>query len=288
MLVQAFEQELAKRYVDLSAKLRQAADFVVAHPFEVATRSLRSISSDIEIAPATFTRLAQALDYASYEELREEIRNSIGRNSRTLSDGVERIQTQHAGSGSSFANEHLSACIKNIETLRADIDEEKAGRVVTKLAAARKVFLFGALGSAGVAEYMAYAAAFITDNWQLASRTGASLGGGLLGLNSDDVLIVFTKEPHANQAIKAAEMAAASGCFVVVITDSHRCPALTYASAHFIVPTQSPHFFSSYAATIALVETIIGLLVVKIGAAAKDRIHNVEESNRRLEYLSDE
>lgn len=286
-MAQTFENELAKRYVDLSAKLREAADFVVANPVEVATRSLRSISADLGVAPVTFTRLARALDYASYEEMREEMRHSIGRRAGTFSDNVERLQSEHASSSERFATEHISTCLDNLTTLRDYIDPKEFNSVIDRLHDSKKVVLLGALGSTGAAEYMSYTADFIADNWQLAGRMGSSLGSSLMGINAQDALIVITKAPHANQAIQAAEFANTNGAFVLIITDSHKCPSLAHASSYFLVPTDSSHFFSSYVSTIALIEAMIGLLAVKAGEPARDRIAKVEESNRRLEYLSD-
>lgn len=283
----AFEQELAKRYVDLSAKLKQAADYVASNPVEVATRSLRSISADIGVAPVTFTRLARAFGYGSYEELREEMRHSVGRRAGSFSDSVERLQSEHADNGQSFASEHFSACLENLSALRGGIDPDEFERAIDRLHDSRKVVLLGALGSTGAAEYMSYAADFITDNWQLAGRMGSSLGSSLIDLNDTDALIVITKAPHANQAIQAAELASSNGVFVLIITDSHKCPSLAHASSYFVVPTDSSHFFSSYVSTIALIEAMIGLLAVKAGEPARDRLSKVEESNRRLEYLAD-
>ncbi len=283
----AFEQELAKKYTDLSTKLREAADYVVSNPVEVATRSLRSISADIGVTPVTFTRLARAIGYSSYEELREEMRHSVGQRAGTFSDNVERLQSEHAGNDQSFATKHFTACLDNLTSLRSEIDPATLDYVVDRLHKSRNVLLLGALGSTGAAEYMSYTADFIADNWQLAGRMGSSLGGKLMGITGQDALIVITKAPHANQAIQAAELASSNGAFVLIITDSHKCPSLAHASSHFNVPTDSSHFFSSYVSTIALIEAMIGLLAVKGGEPARDRLSKVEESNRRLEYLSD-
>ena len=283
----AFEQELAKRYGDLSAKLKEAADFVISNPVEIATRSLRSISSDVGIAPATFSRLARAVGYSTYEELREEMRLSVGRKAQSFTDGVERLQSEHSGNQKSFASGHILTCMGNLKALHSEIDAAEFDHVVEQLHSSRKVVLLGALGSTGVAEYMAYSANFIAENWYLAGRMGASLGSSLMGIGSKDALIVITKAPHANQAIQAAELASSNGAFVVVITDSHKCPSLVHASTYFIVPTGSSHFFSSYVSTVALIESMIGLLAVKAGSKARDRIRKIEVSNRRLEYLAD-
>ena len=145
--------------------------------------------------------------------------------------------------------------------------------------------MLGPLGSTGVAEYMSYIATFITDNWILAGRMGASLGSSLIGLSKKDTLIVITKPPFASSSIQAVSAAKDQGAYVVVITDTYACPALATASASFIIPTQSPHFFSSYVATLAFVESIVGALAVRGGKEALERIKTVELSNRRLDYF---
>ena len=58
---------------------------------------------------------------------------------------------------------------------------------------------------------MSYMANFLTDNWHMAGRMGASLGGGLAGMDDRDALVIVTKPPFARKAILAAETARQSG-----------------------------------------------------------------------------
>lgn len=281
-----FEEGLVEHYGALSAKLKEAADFVVSNPVEIATRSLRSVSLEADLAPVSFTRMARAVGYETYEELREEMRNSISRKNDSFSDNVARLQTTHANGKSNFTSEHMSDCINNLQLMASNINSKELEHVANQLDKSKKVLILGVLGSTGFAEYMSYMANFITDNWHLAGRMGASLSSNLVGLNEQDALVVITKAPYATKAIKAAEAASAQGVFVVIITDSHKCPALAHATAKFILPSDGLNFFSSYVPTIALIEALIGMLAVKKGKPAQERIRSIEESNRRLEYIS--
>lgn len=281
-----FEVRLASSYGSLSAKLRQAADYVVAHPVDTATRSLRSIASDSSVAPVTFSRLAKALNYESFDALRNVIRVSIDRKIESFSDRAERLHTQHGLEGSDFATAHMNACLDNIRTLGAEINRKQLNETVARLDSARTVALFGVLGSAGVVEYMAYMASFLTDKWVLAGRNGVSLGSVLAPMDNRDALIVVTNPPFAPRVLNAAKLAQERGLYVVVISESHTCKALRHASSGFIVPGNSPHFFSSYAATIFLVETIIGTLAAQSDTASRKRIAVIEQLNGRLQETS--
>ena len=279
---ESFEQRLAQRFNGLSEKLRLAGEYVASNPVDTATRSLRAVAHDSGLAPATFSRMARAVGYRSFEDLREEMRTKIDRRVNSFADRAERLQTAHAAGETAFFDAHIGACQANLSNLLHDIDRDLLEHCIDKLHDARQVQLLGALGSTGVVEYLAYMANFCTTNWSMASRMGSSLGAGLTGLDERDALIIVTKPPFSTRSIAAAELAARQGAFVMVITDTHSCPALRHASAGFVVPTDSPHFYSSYVATLAFVETMIGMLVSRAGPAARERIAKVEESNRRL------
>lgn len=279
-----FETRLTERYGDLSEALRQAADYLVNNPVEIATRTLRTVSRDSGLSPAAFSRLSKALDYASFEDLREEMRGKLERRVNNFADRAERLHKDHRAG---FFEAHLAACQANLQGFAEALDQEALSQTVDRLAAARRVLLMGALGSTGVVEYLSYMANFCADNWAMAGRMGASLGGGLTGLDAQDAIIIVTKPPFAGRAIKAAQMARDKGVFVVLITDTRACPALKYASQSFLVPTDSPHFYSSYVVTLFLVETLIGLLVSRAGEEARARIAEVEAANRVLAEVWD-
>ncbi len=280
------EGMLARKYERLSPKLRAAADFVAANPVEIATRSLRAVAAASGLAPVTFSRLARALGCDSYEELREAARARIGRSLSSFSRKAERLQSEsrHAAQ-EPFLERQSAACTENIRALAGQVSHDVLERVVERLHRARSVLLVGGLGSLGIVDYMSYMASYFARNWRLAPRRGTSLGAILADLGPKDALFVVTKPPFARASVMAAEMASRQGAFVIVVTDNRACPALGHADARLVVPSESPQFFSSYAATLVLIETIIGMLVVRAGPSARKRIRDVENRNRLLQEI---
>lgn len=277
----SFEERLAAHYANLSARLRQAGDHLLANPVDAATRSLRSVAAEAGLPPATFTRLAQALGYAGYDPLRDSLRRRISRHVHPMSDRAGRLQTDHGADGD-FAAAHLAACTGNLDRLGQGLDRALLSRSADRLLAARRVLLVGGLGSGAAVDYLAHIAGFCFDGWSVAGRPGQSLGTALTGLGPEDAMLVITKPPFAATTIAAARVASGQGAFLVTLTDSYACPALALADAGFVVPSDSPHFYSSYVATIALVEVLAGLLVSRAGPAAQARIAQVEDNLRQL------
>lgn len=283
----SFEARLADRYDNLSEALRQAADFLVANPVDLATRTLRTVSRDSGVSPAAYSRLSRALDYADIEELREEMRARIEQHVNGFADRAKQLQQDHGTSQTGFVDAHLTACQSNLTAFGDTVDRVLLDQAVDRISVARKVLLLGALGSTGVVEYLSYMANLCATNWNMASRMGASLGAGLTELDDRDVLIVVTKPPFAERSIKAAQLAQERGVYVVVVSNTHACPALRHASAGFVLPTDSPHFFSSYVTTMFFVEALIGMVVSRSGEIARNRIAEVEQTNKILAEVWD-
>lgn len=275
------EDRIAEKYTDLSAKLKDAADFVVANQVDVAARSLRTVSAASGVSPATLSRLARNLDFESYEDMRELCRTAVGDRGMSFAERAELLKTD-PDDGKAMLDRQAAACAWNITQLGETIDQDRLRRAVEALSEARTVVLFGAFSSTGIVEYMAYLANYFCKNWTLAGRMGASLGAALLDIGKEDVLLVVTKAPYARRAVLAAETAQAAGARTILITDSHACPVNKFATFSFIVPSESPQFFSSYAATLTLMETIIAMLVARSGETASQRIREVETRNRSL------
>ena len=222
----SIQDRIAGQYGALSERLRQAADYVVAHEMDIATYSLRSVSSKAGLAPATFTRLSQALGFSSYEEMRNMCRAAVGRQALSFTQRAELLaQEQDGEDGPSFLERQITASLDNLSMMGGALDKGRLCDVVKTLDAARQVHLFGAFSSSGMVEYFAYLARYFAKNWRVAGRMGASLSSSFAELSEEDALIIITKSPYAKRAILAAQIAQEAGAYVLVITDKHSCPA---------------------------------------------------------------
>lgn len=281
------EERVAAHYGVLSAQLRRAADYVVANPFDLATLSLRTISANSHVSPATFSRLSRALGYGDFAEMKEQSRHSVGQQVLSFSEKAEALRANGDGDGS-ILERQSSACIDNIHAMTRAMDETRLKQAAECLRNARQVLLFGALGSTGIVEYMAYLARYFAPNWTLTGRMGDSLGASVATLAKGDAVLIVTKTPYVHRAVVAARLAREQGADVVLFTDLPQSPAIPYASHAFVVPSESPQFFSSYAATLVLVETLIAMIVASSGEETTASIRKVEAENRALgEYWSD-
>jgi len=282
----SIEERIESGYDSLSARLRTAADFVAQNPVDFATRSLRSVAGQTGLAPATFSRLSRALGFDSYEDMREVARTGISKSLTPFSERAAKLQADamsESGRKVPFLLRQSEACIDNIARMAKTTDTAIMDTVVEKLLAVERVTLVGALGSAPFADYCSYLANWFVEDWSVTGKTGLTHGSSITKANGNHGFLIICKRPYVRQSLRIAELAAENGAYIVVVTDSRDCPALNYSDAGFILPSESPQFFPSYAATLVFIETLIGMLVAKAGPNAKERIANVEENNRRME-----
>ena len=284
---QQFNDRLKNRFDLLSPQLLKAAQYISAHPYEVATRSLRYIAKSANLPPPTFSRLAVAMEYKSFEDLRETCRNEIKShrlNTRyarsTFSAATNVVLDSPKGS---FLSHQSTAAINNIISLSNEIDQKTMEIVVNKLIKANRVILIAGMSSRPFMDYMAYMASMIFDNWQVFPVEAASTTGLLLGINNNDVVIVLSKSPYARHSINTAKVLSERGIYVVGITDEYVSPLISFCSESFVVSTETPLFFTSHAATLVLIESIIGSVVANGGAGVRQRIASIEAVNQQTD-----
>ena len=280
---ETIEDRISEHYAELSTKLRTAADFVAGHPVDVATRSLRSVAQTSGVSPATFSRLARVLGYADYEALREAGRAAVGQKLIPFSERARSLrQPERRSEVADLLHEQARACIANIAYIDQNLSADRLEAAAEALHRAGTVLLLGSMGSAGLIDYLGYQAQWIASNWHVAGRNGTSTAAILSRMGPDDALFVLVKTPYAARSVNALRAARDKAVATIVVTDSHAAPALRFADHAFVVPTVSPNFFSSYAATLVLFEALVTLLLTKAGPEAEDRILAMEDQVRRL------
>lgn len=274
------QASIAENYDQLSGALRLSADFIVNNGFEVATRSLRSIAAESDLSPSSFSRLARAIGFEDYEQLRDRARDELAESAHAFTTKAQQL---HDDADVPFLPRQVQACVSNIQSLLIDIGENELEAAVDSLVAAKKVTIIGSLSSAGFADYFAYLTSWFDGSWSVAGRNGVTLGSTLSRLKKGDVVIVISKAPYAKRAVLATKMAAERGATIILLTDSHTFPAIKHAKHVFMQKVESPQFFSSYAATLVLIETLTGMLLARAGKKAINEIKSVIDVNQELD-----
>ena len=280
---------LTGAYPTLPRQLKKCAAYILEHPSEVATLSMRQVAARAGVPPSTLIRLARALDFPAYSEFRALYRDSVNRLSAGFSSEAGALPGIAAETPLDHAIEGFhQAALSNIETLFDHVDRDALDRAVAALAGARSVVAFGTHASHALAAYLHHLAAAGFRNWHLPDRHAGGLSHLLEALTPEDAVVAIAVEPAAADTVAVARHARAAGARVVGIADRRTSPLAAWCDDLLLFPVRSPSFFPSHVAAAALVEMLAGMVLAQGGRAAAGNVEGLERRRREIgEYCEE-
>ena len=270
-------------YPKLSPQLKKCAAYILEHPSEVATLSMRQVAARAGVPPSTMNRLARALGFSAYNEFRDIYRNSINDIPAGWSqrDGGLPATVEEADLDRGLGTFQHAATF-NLNAMFDRIDRKALDRAVQALADARRVFAMGMYESHSAANYLHCIAATGFPHWQLVTRHNGEFACLLEPLTEADVVVAIALEPWALDTINVARHARECGARVIGITDLRTSPLAACSHDILLVPIQGPSVFQSYVAVTALLEVLVGMVVTHGGRTVIEKIDHLENRRREM------
>lgn len=288
--VEALTHRLGAEYPNLPPQLRKAARYIAKAPTDVALYSLREIAARARVGPTTLVRLAEQLGFDSYSAFREIFRDNL----RSGADryAIKAEQLQHFRAGADFAalyRDTGALTSKNISDTFASISAADIAGAAGIIRRARQVYILGLRCNYCLSFYLYYLLRTFMRNVLLLEDRMGMLIDELGGIGAEDVLVAFSYEPYAAEAVKAAKHAAMQDASIIAFTDTILSPIAHNAAKVFLLPTAGTSFYQSLVPTMALLEGVVCCLVAGGGPRVVARVK--EEFRRRDAfgvYWSDE
>lgn len=275
-------QETAARLEALSPRLRYAARYVADHPREIALHSMRAVARQVNVAPATMLRLARALGYAGYDELRRRALDALDAGQPpSYANRARALRSGSSGSGALPAEQLQQAQQLSLCSALKRNSAARIGAFCAALRRARRAAFVGQRSVHALAFHWAYVHGFLFDNALLLDGRAGTLQDEVHRLDRRDVLVAISVAPYTRSTLECAATAQALGVHVLALTDSALSPLAGRAHLSLHVGTESPSFFSTLTGALALIETLLQRLAIEQGAAAVDRLAAMDERLRR-------
>lgn len=271
-----FRDTLRQHFDSLTPAQQQAARYVLDHPNEVATNSMRAVSVSMAMPPASLVRLAQHLGFDGWPALKAALQQDLGLD-------VEPYAQKARGLVGRVSDQGLVAEMFKVHQSNLEVTESQntAGlqRAATLLENARVVHVAGFRACLPVAYSLMYVYRLFRDSVTLLDGMGGALEMQARAIQKDDAVTIVSFNPYSREAIAVAQQAREAGCKVLALTDTPSSPLALLADEALFFSTRSPSFFPSIAAAQALSEALLELLVSRAG---KHGISRVEQAERRL------
>lgn len=245
----------------LSPELQRAARWVRDHPAEVGLQSMRQSALAAGVAPATMTRLAQALGLDGFDAMRRPVRTQLARSA-----------VGRPAPDSATASALARAQAANVASVDSRNDAAALAAASQRLLRARHVLFLGLRASFGIAHHLQYSCDWLRPSTRLASDPGGAWADQVAALEPADLLVAVSQAPYAVQTVEAVQLAAARGVPVLALTDSPLSPLARLATQSLLFDTASPAFFHSMTGAQALAEALMQAVAEQGGEPVLERL----------------
>lgn len=262
-------QRIARLLPTLTRAHQTMADYVIAHPLQVATMPIDELAAAVGVSVATANRFARALEFDGYPQFRAALVLSF---ESTLAP-VEKLRgklERPASVADAFAVS-LAESQRNIDLTRQTLDVHSCQQAVDVILKANRICILG-LGSAswlgglllrGLDQYC--------SNVQLLSSIeGPSYAARILPhLGSADLLIAISYPRYFGDTILLARRAREAGVPVLALTDRVTSPLAPLGTVALYAHTDSQYFASSDAGALALMEALCSAVALRAKGSLK-------------------
>ncbi|MDP1742532.1 MAG: MurR/RpiR family transcriptional regulator [Polaromonas sp.] len=247
----------------LSPELLRAARWVEAHPREVALHSMRECARRADMAPATLSRLAQALGFSGFDAIKHICQESFAaRGGYAGRAEVLQASARHRADWLAILNETQHANTASISGLNQRVQLEAAADAML---AARCVHFLGLRASHGLALHLHYSYGLLASNGQLVQGVGGTLSDQIDEIRAGDLLVAMSLAPYTRQTVDAVNQALGQGVDLLVLTDSALSPIARSATHTLLFRADSPSYFQSMVGALALAEALAAAVAVRGG-----------------------
>lgn len=265
--------ELCSALPSLPSRLQQVGRFVAANDYDATTRSMRELASVAGADPAAFTRLAKAIGYSGWDELRAALTEARRPEQASPFSGRAKGRRTGPNSEMSLIADKLDAEAAGL----ARISPSAIAGAAKALHGAKRIWIAGFRSCRSVAELLNYQLRlFRADGVQLVGGSGPE-DLDLGAFRSGDAVVVIGFTPYSTASVLSARAAHASRATLIAIADKVAAP-MAEGADHLLQfeAASSPGFFPSLTGAIAVAQSLAAATFLLGGASAKRRLEVTE------------
>ena len=113
-------------------------------------------------------------------------------------------------------------------------------------------------------------------------RAGSTPTDDIAWADKRDVMIAMTMRPYRSEVVETVKLAREQGMTVIAISDSAASPIIRPAQHRFVVSVETPQFFPSSVATVALLETLLSFVIASASPEVVERVEAFHIRRREL------
>jgi DNA-binding MurR/RpiR family transcriptional regulator len=255
---------------------RKVLDFILKRPEEAVFLTATQLASQLEISDTSIVRLAQAMGYAGYPQMRRRIRDLVQPRISTV-DRMDRTAGQ-ADSVESIIENILLNDLGNLQSTINDLDVAGLKKAVSMLSEARRIYTISMRSAHCLSAFMASALKFLHRDVTLLTPGTGEIWEDLREAGPKDVVVGFSFPRYTKTTVEVVSYARTRGTGIIAITDSDLSPLSTYADVTLSVPYEMNSFMESFTCAMSLVNALVTALAFESRTDTLEILGEMERS----------
>ncbi len=276
MLSGTISERLQAKFDALTRAERQLADAIMENYPVSGLGSITSVAQKAGVSTPTVARLVQKLGFKGFPGFQKQLRTEL----EAKISGPIAKHDKWAGDApdTHILNRFTDAVMKNIKKSLAQIDPAIFDASCRLLADEdRTIYVVGGRITRALADYFFLHMQVIRPNVTHIQSISNAWPHYLLNVKKGDVIVIFDVRRYENSTLKLAEMAAAKGATIVLMTDQWISPINQFTDLVFSSRIVVPSAWDSSVASLLLLETILAEVQELIWPHTRSRMQELED-----------
>lgn len=271
----------------LTRRQGQLARYILQNPEEVVFMTAAQLAEECGVSDATVVRLAQALGFEGFLEMKQHLRSA---NVNRI-DTVSRLKrtSRRIASVEDLIAAVVEKDANNLAQTAEHLDRNSIVRIAQVLAAAREVNIIGMRTAHSLAVMLASTLGFLGKKTRLIVPGSGEMWREVSGISPDSVLVAISFPRYTRLTVEVAEAAHRAGCLVVSLTDSPFSPLVPVSDHVLTAHCRIDSFIESYVAALSLINAVVTAVAFLGGAESVRQLRQMERlwEDKNIYYQSE-
>lgn len=256
-------EAILARYDSLSKRLQQIARYVLDEPNAVALETLAVLSERSGVQPSAIVRFAKTFGFDGATQMQRLFRDgllsanaSLGYSER-VREFAKAVDGKRVDDPGQVLTEFVEGNVLAMQHLGDSLDRTRLAGAVELISQAATVYVAGFRRSFPVAAYLAYSLHQVDKKTVFIDSVGGMTRQQIHGISPDDLLLLVSYRPYAEEAVHLIDAAVDCGAGVLSITDSPVSPVAKPATLVLQVKEAEIRKFRSLSTSMCLAQALV-------------------------------
>ena len=267
----------------LSPAERRVADVVLRDPHAVAFGTVASVATTADTSGGSVVRFTARLGFDGFAALQEQVQADLRSGGHQAAERIRRTGDDD------LLDRAVSVATDAVHTTLEGVARRNFDAAVALVAArTRSVFVIAADASQGIGQQFATELAMLRTGVVHVQGSPVAVARSLAEITAGDVVVTLDLPRYDRWLLAAVEQAHTDGARIVALTNSELSPLAVRAEITFTVASDGAGPFDSHVAALALLESLVAGVAVKLRRSATERLGRIESSWKDAQALTDD